>query len=187
MEDRRGLKPLLQRVLADRDRTRDPDAWNQLLARLRPILWALLVNRVAQEADASDLTHNVQLQVVCSFQRFRGETIESFLAWVDQLTVAVLGKYWRHRRRREDDPITEDPPVPEPEPQPFDVDQLGRVLQAVENLQSPYREIVQAFYLKGQTCVQIAAQLQRTPVWVRVTKLHAVRALRTLLGGDHAP
>jgi RNA polymerase sigma factor (sigma-70 family) len=186
MEDRRGLKPLLQRVLADRGRTRDPDAWNELLARLRPLIWASLVNRVAQDTDASDLTHNVQLEVLRVFDRFKGETIQSFLAWVDRITVAVLSKYWHHQPPREGDPLTEDPPVPEPEPPPFDVDQIGRVLQAVEKLPSPHREIVQAFYLKGQSCVKIAAQMQRTRVWVSVNKMHAVRALRTLLGGDHA-
>jgi RNA polymerase sigma factor (sigma-70 family) len=187
MEDRRGLKPLLQRVLADRDRTRDPDAWNQLLARLRPILWALLVNRVAQEADASDLTHDVQQRLLRYFPRFRGETIESFLAWLDQITASVLSEYLRRRQRPAALPIVEDPPAPVPEPEAFDVDRLGRVLRAVEKLRPPYREVIQAFYLRGQSCVQIAAQMQRTPVWVRVTKLHAVRALRTLLGGDHAP
>jgi RNA polymerase sigma factor (sigma-70 family) len=185
MEDRRGLKPLLQRVLADRDRRGDPDAWDQLMARLRPIVRAVLITRVDQDADASDLTHDVQQRLLRYFPRFRGETIESFLAWTDQITASVLADY-RRRRRPEVGPLVGDPPAPEPDPDGFDPDQLGRVLGAVERLRTPYREIIQAFYLRGQSCVQIAAQMRRTPVWVRVTKLHAVRELRALLGGDHA-
>jgi RNA polymerase sigma factor (sigma-70 family) len=186
MEDRHGLKPLLQRVLADRERSHDPDAWNQLLARLRPIIRALLVTRVTQEADASDLTHDVQQRLLRYFPKFRGQTVESFLAWMDQITAKVLAGYWGGGQRPTARPLAEDLPAPSAEPEAFDVDRLGRVLLAMEKLPPQSREIIQAFYLGGQSCVQIAARLRRSAVWVRVTKLHAVRELCALLGGDHA-
>jgi RNA polymerase sigma factor (sigma-70 family) len=187
MEDRHGLKPLLERILSDREHGHHQDAWNGLMVRLRPIIRALLLKRVDQDADASDLTQDVQHRLLRYFPRFRGETIESFLAWMNQILASVLAAYVRDRQKDLAPLPGEDgPPEPVPEPEAFDAEQLSRVLHAVERLREPYRQIIQAFYLKEQSCVEIAQRLQRTPVWVRVTKLHALRQLRTVLGEDHA-
>jgi RNA polymerase sigma factor (sigma-70 family) len=180
-DDRHGLRPLLERVLRDRERSRDPDAWNELLARLRTLVRALLVLRVQEVNDASDLAQEVQRRVLISFNRFRGETVPALLAWVNSIAASVLANY--RIRRRTPESLDIDPPDPRGSlSSTFDPDTLDRVLRAVDQLPEPGRTLIRAFYLEGRTCVQLAAEMGRTAEWVRVNKMYAVRALRGLLG-----
>src|SRR5262245_44910814 len=92
-EDRHGLRPLLERALRDRDRSRDPEAWNELMRRLRALARALLGQRVRQDDDASDLAQEVQRRVLGHFAGFRGETAAALLAWVNCIIASVLADY----------------------------------------------------------------------------------------------
>jgi RNA polymerase sigma-70 factor (ECF subfamily) len=179
-DDRYGLGPLLERVLRDRSRTKDPQAWDELLGRLRALSRALLACRVRDANDASDLAQEVQFQVVRKFDGFRGETVNSLLAWVHMIRERVLINYYTRRP-----PTCQLPPdVPEPEPDgvPFGAEDLDRLLRAVERLPEPGRTLVRGFYLEDRTCGQLASDLKRGVVWVRVNKMLAVRSLRELLG-----
>jgi len=182
MDDRHGLKLLLERVLRDRDHRLDPDAWNVLLGRLRLIVRALLALQVRQQADASDLAQEVQQRVIAHFPQFRGESVPSLLAWVETIAATVLRDYRRKGQKCKLDQLDHDLPAPAPSPDELDPERLSQVLEAVERLPEPGRGIVRAFYLEGRSCAAIATERGRSAVWVRVTKLHAVRALRALLG-----
>lgn len=176
MADQHGLRPLLVRVLADPRRENDPAAWNELLGRLRIVVRALFLVQVRQAADASDLAQEVQRRVLAGFERFRGDTVPALLAWIRTIAVSVLADF---RRVRPDltQSLPPDPPAPTGD-SAFDSELTARVLRGVEELPEPRRRIVTAFYLEGRSCEEIARELNRSPVWVRVTKLHAVRQLR---------
>lgn len=180
MPDAHGLRPLLARVLADPRHETDREAWDELLARLRALVRAFLLVRVRQELDASDLAQEVQRRVIGHFDGFRGADVPTLLAWVKAIAASVLADYRRERPRPAPLP-SDEPPAPAAD-SGFDPELAARVLRRVERLPEPGRRIVTAFYLEGRTCEEIARELNRTPVWVRVTKLHAVRALRELLG-----
>jgi RNA polymerase sigma factor (sigma-70 family) len=179
-DDRHGLGPLLERVLRDRRHTKDPQAWDELLGRLRALSRALLVFRVRQANDASDLAQEVQVRVIRWFDGFRGETVNSLLAWVHMIRDGVLSDYYAHLRPT--CPLPPEVPEPQPDGVPFDPEDWDRVLRAVESLPEPGRTLVRGYYLEGRTCVQLAAELKRGAVWVRVNKMLAVRRLRQLRG-----
>jgi RNA polymerase sigma factor (sigma-70 family) len=180
-EDRHGLRPLLERVLRDRDRTRDGEAWNELMGRLRALARALFLTLHVRADDASDLAQEVQRRVLCHFPGFRGETVESLLSWVNCIIASVEANY--RAKRPPEVPLPDDPADPRAASSlGFDPEQLDRVLRALAQLPEPGRTVVRAFYLEGRTCVQIADDLKRNADWVRVNKMHAVRALRSLLG-----
>jgi RNA polymerase sigma factor (sigma-70 family) len=184
VEDRHGLEPLLERVLRDRDHTSDPEAWNRLMERVRLIVRAELLFQVRQAADASDLAQEVQRSILASFPRFRGETVPSLLCWVEKIAANVLCNYWR--RRPPPDSLEEiecEPVAPVPDVEAFDSDLIGQVIQMLEQLPDPGREIVRTFYLEGISCAEIARRMNRTPEWVRLTKMYAVRELKKRLGG----
>ena len=179
-DDRYGLGPLVERALRDRCHTKDPQAWNELLGRLRALTRALLIPRVRQANDASDLAHEVQVRVLSNFVNFRGETVNSLLAWVYLIAERVLINYYA--RRRDTCPLPPEVAEPQPDGIPFDPEYFDRVLRAVERLPEPGRTLVRGFYLEDRTCGQLASDLKRGVVWVRVNKMLAVRRLRELLG-----
>jgi RNA polymerase sigma factor (sigma-70 family) len=180
MNDRHGLGPLLERVRRDRDHDLDPEAWSELVGRLRALARAVLALKVRQSLEASDLAHDAVARVLRHFGGFRGETVPALLAWFNAILASVLADY--RRRVPGPAPLPDDAPAPPPATV-APADDIDRVLRAVERLAEPGRSVVRAFYLEGRPCVQIAADMGRSDVWVRVTKLNAVRALRELLGG----
>jgi RNA polymerase sigma factor (sigma-70 family) len=181
VEDRHGLKSLLERLLCDRDPRGNSEAWNAMMERLRPLVRAWLAARLRQEGDASDLAQEVQVRVLRGFNEFRGDTVPSFLAWVSMIAARVLSGYYRSQPPQPK-PISDDLPDPMPTPDAFDSELIDRVLQAVERLPEPRRRLIRAFYFEGRSCVEIAREMNRTPDWVRVTKLDSVRKLHEMLG-----
>lgn len=179
MPDPHGLSPLLERVRNDPARTTDPTAWNELLERLRLFARTLFLVKVRQAADASDLAQEVQARVIKGFAGFRGATVPELLGWVQSIVRSVFADY--RPRRPETVPLSGVEPAEEPPSSGFDPELTDRVLRAVETLAEPGRGIVTAFYMEGQSCEEIARQLNRPAGWVRVTKYHAVRALRDRL------
>jgi RNA polymerase sigma factor (sigma-70 family) len=176
-DDRYGLRPLLERVLRDRNHSKDPEAWNQLLERLRALTRALLVLRVRDANDASDLAQDVQVRVIRNFDSFRGETVNALLAWVYKIAGSVLINYYRR--------IPRTCPLPADLPQqelPFDPDLVDHVLCAIDRLPEPGRSLIRGFYLEGRSRRQLALELNRGEVWVGVKKMLTVRCLRELLG-----
>src|SRR5262245_43558088 len=84
-------------AMLDRARAGDQEAWNTVLARLRPFIRALLRRQVSQDADASDLTQQVQQRMAKGFGQFRGEGMAQLLAWTRQIAARVLIDYRRAR------------------------------------------------------------------------------------------
>jgi RNA polymerase sigma factor (sigma-70 family) len=189
MSDHHGLCPLLEQVRgklarADaRERASDP-AWNELAARLRLFVRAFFLVRVRQAAEASELAQEVQVRVARSFfDGFRGSTVPELLAWVQAIARRVLAD---QARRLPPDALalSGDELAVEPAGTGLDPELTDRVLRSVETLPEPGRGIVTAFYLEGRSCEEIARQMSRPAGWVRVKKLHAVRALRDRLRGN---
>jgi RNA polymerase sigma factor (sigma-70 family) len=63
-------------------------------------------------------------------------------------------------------------------------EEMARLAAALPKLPEHYRAVVEARLFEGVSCAAIARRMGRTPVWVRVTCLRAVRLLRQELGGQ---
>ena len=170
-------------TLLDQARAGDHVAWDTLLSRLRPIIWALCRRQLRDDADASSVTQNVLYRVHGGFGRFRGTSVPQLLAWVRKITARALID-WRRKA----------PPTAKPLPSDlFDssstvgtelaqAEDMARLTAAVERLPEPYRAVIVARLLQKQSCVDIARHMGRTDVWVRVTCMRALRRLRQELG-----
>ena len=67
-------------TLLDRAQQGEQGAWEALLSRLRPIIWALCRRQVRDDADASSVTQDVLCRMHVGFGRFRGTNVEQLLA-----------------------------------------------------------------------------------------------------------
>jgi RNA polymerase sigma-70 factor (ECF subfamily) len=168
-------------LLLDRARAGDRAAWNQLLGALRPLVRGWLRRSVRQDADASDLTNEVQLRMHRGFARFRGETTGQLRAWTWRIALNVL----RDRR-----PPTKPAPGPLPDtvaaPTPVlplvDPEEMLRLRQAVQQLPHHHRTVIEGRLFDGLSCVEIAQQMTELPGTVRMWCYRAVKELNKRLG-----
>src|SRR5262245_15340935 len=138
MADTHGLEPLLAQAQAG-----DRSAWNTLLGRLRPIVRALLRRQVAQDADASDLTQQVQLRMDRGFAQFRGEAVPQLLAWVRQILARVLIDFHRGKSPPAG-PLPEvDDPRSGPSSELVHAEAMARLSAALEKLPDAQRQVIE--------------------------------------------
>jgi RNA polymerase sigma-70 factor (ECF subfamily) len=167
--------------LLDRARAGDSAAWNQLLGALRPLVRSWLRRGLRQDADASDLTNEVQLRMHRGFHRFRGETTSQFRVWTWKITLRVLLD-----RRRVTKPALAQLPdavaVPTPAPPIVSADELVRLHQALEQLPQHYRTVIEGRLFDGLSCVEIAQQMNAKPGTVQMWCYRAVKELRKRFG-----
>ena len=144
-------------TLFQRARRGDRQAWNDLLAWIRPIVRALLRQRMRQPDEASDVTNEAQVRMHRGFGQFRG----------DPDSIASL---------------TFDPPCPrQPAESPPLSDQLAR---ALERLPEDQRRVVEARLVDGLRPGEIAVKFGWPAVRVSVYYLRAIRNLSRQLQGE---
>jgi RNA polymerase sigma-70 factor (ECF subfamily) len=177
------MEPL--ELLLDRARSGDRAAWGQVLARLRPIIWALARRRLRCDHEASDLAQEVLLRMDGGFAKFRGQSLAQLLAWARKITANAL--FDPGRRPPPAAPLPPDVAGPReggPASGLVRAEELARLAEALAKVPEHYRAVVEARLFEGLSCAEIARRLGQTAVWVRVTCLRGVRLLREQLGEE---
>src|SRR4051794_28676997 len=82
-------------TLLERARRGDRQAWNDLLAWVRPLLRAVLRQRMRCLEEASDVTNEAQLRMHRGFGQFRGETLGQFRVWAGRIAANALADHFR--------------------------------------------------------------------------------------------
>jgi RNA polymerase sigma-70 factor (ECF subfamily) len=169
-------------TLFEQARAGDAKAWDDLLGRLRPIIWALCRRHARDDADASSATQNILLRVHGGFANFRGTSVPQLIAWIRKITANELID--RGRRPAPAGPLTIEVPASGPDvgTELSRAEEIARLTAAMESLPEPYRGVAVARLIQQLSCAAIAQQMGRTEVWVRVTCMRAVRRLREELG-----
>jgi RNA polymerase sigma-70 factor (ECF subfamily) len=164
--------------LFQRARRGDRDAWNALLAQIRPLVRALFQRQLRQDGDASDLTQRAQMRMDGAFfDRFKGETPAQFWSWVRTIVARLLIDHYR-RARLPVGPLPPVDPPARPVHQPLAPGTAARLTEAVERLREPHRTVVRLTFFDELKDEEIARRLERTPVWVRVTRWRGLKYLR---------
>ena len=167
--------------LLDRARAGDRVAWNQILSALRPTVRGWLRRRLRQDADASDLTNEVQLRMDRGFARFKGETTGQLRAWSWMITLNVLRTYGRSPRPPLQ-PLPDALAAPTPVPPIVGPEDMVRLQQALEKLPLHFRTVIEGRLFDGLSCVEIAQRMHALPGTVRMWCYRAVHELKKKLG-----
>jgi len=165
--------------LLNRARKGDREAWNLLLQRIRPMVQAYLLRRINQDSDASDLANVTLLRADQGFANFRGDTYRQLEVWIRKIAAHAFIDRMRQPR----------PPLvslvgdfPQPEAStPAWQENWERVLVALPRLKKRRRAVLEARFLSGLPCAEVARRMGQSEVWVRVTCMRAIKDLRRLL------
>lgn len=161
---------LVQRSLAG-----DPQARDELVARLRPVVSGVCFRMLGTGPDAEDTIQEVFLRVfkhLASWDRER-----PLHSWVASIAVNRCRTTLARNHRR--GPVLEasgELLATEPEDSPPELNEalLASLREALAELRPEYRSVMRLFHLEGKPYEEIAAILQR-PVGTVKTWLHRAR------------
>ena len=132
--ERRGAEAA---ALVSRAKAGDGAAFNELVRKYRPRVYALALHLTGQASDADDITQDAFLKAYAKLPEFEGRS--EFFTWIYRITLhRALNAKRDHRRRRT---------VPLDDPRllaAIEVDSHGDPERAVE-LRDRYRALLEAF------------------------------------------
>jgi RNA polymerase sigma-70 factor (ECF subfamily) len=185
--DRHQLGPLLERVNAG-----DRSALNELFARLRPYLHALVRKTLGPDwKDASDIVQSSLRRINENFDDLLGDdpTVPHLLAWIKKI---VRNRAIDEARRRagaagtgNDSALANVPQVQSPEEAARRDQRALGVMAALQQLPERQRQVVELHYFDRLRDAEISARLGGSVAAIRVLRCRALKELRRLLENDH--
>lgn len=156
--------------------TGDRDAFGQLFERFQPTVFAIALRRLGNVNDAQELVQDVFIQAMTKLDQLR--TPECFIGWLRQITVRMS----INRRLRRGPVISVEPEILETTltvtADPRDIALAGerrdQVRRGVARLRAMDRETLDAFYVRGQSLIEMSDQFD-APIGTIKRRLHTAR------------
>lgn len=124
-------------VLVSRAKAGDTEAFNELVRKYRPRVYALALHLTGQASDADDITQDAFLKAYAKLPEFEGRS--EFFTWIYRITLHRALNAKRDRRRRRTVPL-DDPRLVAA----IEVDSHGDPERAFQ-LRDRYRALLEAF------------------------------------------
>jgi RNA polymerase sigma-70 factor (ECF subfamily) len=138
-----------------------------------PAVFAVCLANTRNHHDAEDVAQAVFLKAVARASTLREPARAR--AWLLQIARRLCVDF--HRRRKQGEPILDEPATSAPEGNAVD----ERLREALQKLPPSYREAINLYYLDGRDCSSVAASLGTTPAAVRQRLVRARTMLHALL------
>ncbi len=156
--------------------TGDRIAFGQLFERFQPTVFAIALRRLGNFNDAQELVQDVFIQAMTKLDQLR--TPECFIGWLRQITVRMS----INRRVRRGPMISVEPEILEATltvtADPCDIVLAGerrdQVRRGVARLRAMDRETLDAFYVQGQSLIEMSDQFD-APIGTIKRRLHTAR------------
>ena len=154
----------------------DREAFGELFERFQPTVMAIAMRRLRDFADAQELCQDVFLQAMQKIDQLR--TPEAFGGWLRQITVRMA----INRAVRRAPAFCVEPEMLEAtvicEVSPLDeileIERQGQVREGLQRLGEMDRETLIAFYVNGQSLLEMAADFD-APLGTIKRRLHVAR------------
>ena len=175
------------RELAERFQSGDRAAFDQIVRRHQRGVWHLVRRYVKRDADASDVTQLVFVRAFRGLGTFRGAA--SVRSWLYRIGINCALSWLRDHRREEPTEIADDALTDaNPAPARLLVDEEGaRLRRAIEQLPPKQKLVLELRVFDDLSFKEVAELADCTENTAKVNFHYAVKRLRDILGGEHAP
>ena len=185
------------RVLVDRCRQGDPQAFARLMSLHERMVYNLAARLLGDAEEAKDLAQEVFLQVYRTLGRFEGRS--TLKTWIYRIVVNQCRnrrRWWRRRRQERSCPLEGLTPAEEarlaeagprtegPEERLQRREQDRAVRAALLRLSFEHRAVLLLREVEGLSCVEIAGALSVAEGTVKSRLSRAREALRRALGAE---
>ena len=154
----------------------DRDAFGELFERFQPTILAIASRRLGNANDAQELVQDVFIQAMTKIDQLR--TPECFIGWLRQITVRMaINKGVRRAPSVAVEPeileatITQDA---SPVDAALESERADQVQEGLARLRDMDRETLDAFYVQGQSLIEMADQFD-APIGTIKRRLHTAR------------
>jgi RNA polymerase sigma-70 factor (ECF subfamily) len=192
----------MDRLLVDRFRGGDANAFDQLVTRYWDRIYAMVNQLLRNAQDAEEVTQDAFIRAHRGLVNFRGDS--AFSTWLYQIaTNLARNRYWYWWRRKRDQSISFDAPfgpdnestiadiIPSEQETPEDAtvtqEFVNRVAQCMELLNEKHREILILRNVQNLAYEEIAEILGISVGTVKSRIARARESLRERLGGEFQP
>jgi RNA polymerase sigma-70 factor, ECF subfamily len=177
--------PALLRGVVDDALHGDPDAWEQLYARLRPRLFGLCLQRLRNDHDAEDAVAETMLRAVKGANTFRWRG-GGFDAWIFRICTNVIADMGRSRVRGKALLVSsQGVDTAELDERAVLVEEHEAVRRAFDRLDDDERELLELRLIARLTSEEAAHVLGRRPGAVRMAQSRALTRLRANLEEEY--
>ena len=154
----------------------DRDAFGELFERFQPTIYAIALRRLRNASDAQELVQDVFIQAMTKLDQLR--TPECFIGWLRQITVRMS----INRSVRRAPSIAVEPEILEatvtvsegPVDNILADERKDQVQIGMARLRDMDRETLDAFYVKGQSLIEMADAFD-APIGTIKRRLHTAR------------
>jgi RNA polymerase sigma-70 factor (ECF subfamily) len=163
-------------LLVERAKVGDREAYGELVARFQGSVYAMALTRVRDPLEAQELAQDVFVHAMRKLPQLRDP--RCFAGWLRRITARMaINRLTRKGPLFGADPDALDA-VPGYERAPEDRLELGEAVEQLRDglrtLKPLDRQTLEAFYLRGRTLVQIAAEFE-VPTGTVKRRLHVAR------------
>ncbi len=165
----------------------DPEAADQLIHRVTPLLFAFLSGSAKSRSDTEDLVQECWLRVHKSRHTYR--PAEPLLPWLFAIARHTgLDGYRRRRRIETREVLVERMPEKVHQPEPPGTGLKDELARCVDQLPRSQKEVVLMLKVSGMSLEEVARATSTTVGSVKQKAHRAYEKLRRLLGGidEHA-
>jgi RNA polymerase sigma factor (sigma-70 family) len=156
----------------------DPARFLDLYDRHFHHVWAYVIRRTANRAEAEDVTSDVFRRALENLRGYEWRGIP-FAAWLLRIAANALAHRWEKAGRESGDPP---PEVAGPD---ADLERRTMLFQLVERLPDVQRRVIELRYLEELNLLEVAAVLGKTEGAVKQLQRRALEHLRAELEASH--
>ena len=156
----------------------DPARFFDLYERYFHRVWAYVIRRTANRAEAEDVTSEVFRRALENLRGYEWRGTP-FAAWLLRIAANALAHRWEKAGRESGDPP---PEVAEPD---ADLERRAIVFQLVERLPDLQRRVIELRYVEEKSLHEVAEELGKTEGAVKQLQRRALERLRAGWEASH--
>jgi RNA polymerase sigma-70 factor, ECF subfamily len=157
----------------------DPERFLDLYDRHFHRVWAYVIRRARNRAEAEDVTSEVFRRALEKLGNYEWRGVP-FLAWLLRIAANIQADRWQRAGKESGDAPPESA-VPEP-----DLERRAMLFQLVDRLPEIQRRVIELRYIEEQSLIEIAAALGKTEGAIKQLQRRALEHLREEWEAGHA-
>lgn len=162
----------------------DPARFGDLYEMHFERVYAYVVRRTQDRAEAEDVTADVFHQALANLKRFEWRGIP-FAAWLFRIAANLISDRRQHSRRE----IAEDPAVMDARVSPGEIEEIEQqasLFRLVETLPPEQRRVVLLRFAEQKSIKEVAREIRKTEGAVKQLQFRALSTLRARMEGADA-